>query len=295
VAIEDFPYSFAPQPIIDPITGLPVLNATGGVLLDPRTQVALPMADMNGNSVDQIKGTALGQSVQFRSTQLAVLVKFGSVYVQAPSIELFDLVQTASDAVTLASGAQTASQAAQTAAQAAQTAAQAAAAAAAQAADNVGGGSTGSAPTALNDASSTSTTAPLTAAATKAAIQTKIDTLVGGAPAALDSFYEIASQLSSDESAVAVLNTSLAGKVGKTGTETITGAKTFSSPVTVAAPTAPTHAATMAYVDAAVANAGGGSGGSSGIAYDTDGVPYVASTGAGTGMAVDTDGSYYIS
>jgi hypothetical protein len=35
VAIADFPYSFASQPIIDPTTGQPVLNATGGVLLDP--------------------------------------------------------------------------------------------------------------------------------------------------------------------------------------------------------------------------------------------------------------------
>jgi hypothetical protein len=117
VALSDFPYSFASQPIIDPTTGQPVLNASGGVLLDPRTNATLPMADMNGNPVAQITGNAYGQSMQFRSTQLAVLVKFGSVYVQAPALEMFDLVQTATDAVSLASSAQAAAQAAQTAAQ----------------------------------------------------------------------------------------------------------------------------------------------------------------------------------
>ena len=42
------------------------------------------------------------------------------------------------------------------------------------------------------------------------------------------------------------------GAVRTTGNQTIAGSKTFSSPVTVAAPTAVSHAATKAYVDAAV-------------------------------------------
>lgn len=112
MAIADFPYSFASQPIIDPITGLPVIDATGGVLLDPRTGTAVPMADMNGNPVDQISGNSYGQSMQFRSTQLAVLVQFGTVNVQAPSIEMFDLVQTTADAVAAAQSAAAAAQAA---------------------------------------------------------------------------------------------------------------------------------------------------------------------------------------
>jgi hypothetical protein len=119
VAIADFPYSFASQPIIDPTTGQPVLNATGGVLQDPASGNALSIADMNGNPITQITGNAYGMSQQFRSTQLAVLVKFGSVYVQAPSIEMFNLVQTSADAVTLAQSAQSLAQAAATAAQAA--------------------------------------------------------------------------------------------------------------------------------------------------------------------------------
>jgi hypothetical protein len=134
VALSDFPYSFASQPIIDPTTGQPVLNASGGVLLDPRTGASLPMADMNGNSVNQITGNAYGQSMQFRSTKLAVLVKFGSVYVQAPALEMFDLVQTATDAVSLAQNAQSSAQSA---------ASSAAASAAAAAAAGGGGGSGG--------------------------------------------------------------------------------------------------------------------------------------------------------
>src|SRR5206468_3108727 len=118
-AIADFPYSFASQPIIDPTTGQPVLNATGGVLIDPKTGNSLAIADMNGNAISSVSGNAYGQSQQFRSTKLAVLVKFGSVYVQAPSIEMFDLVQTVSDAVSLATSAQAAAQAAQAAAEAA--------------------------------------------------------------------------------------------------------------------------------------------------------------------------------
>lgn len=119
MAIADFPYSFASQPIIDPTTGQPVLNASGGVLIDPRTGSALPIADMNGNAISSISGNAYGQSQQFRSTKLAVLVKFGGVFVQAPSIEMFDLVQTSTDAVALAQEAQTAAQLSAAAAQAA--------------------------------------------------------------------------------------------------------------------------------------------------------------------------------
>lgn len=126
MAIADFPYSFASQPIIDPTTGQPVLNATGGVLLDPRTNTALLMADMNGNAVTSISGNAYGMSMQFRSTQLAVLVRFGSVYVQAPAIEVFDAIQTATNAVSLATSAQSSAQSAATAAAASATAAAAA-------------------------------------------------------------------------------------------------------------------------------------------------------------------------
>jgi hypothetical protein len=135
VAIADFPYSFASQPIIDPTTGQPVLNASGGVLIDPRTGSSLPIADMNGNAISSISGNAYGQSQQFRSTKLAVLVKFGGVFVQAPSIEMFDLVQTSTDAVALA-------QAAQAAAQLSAAAAQAAADAAAAGGGGGGGGVT---------------------------------------------------------------------------------------------------------------------------------------------------------
>jgi hypothetical protein len=119
VAIADFPYSFASQPIIDPTTGQPVLNASGGVLIDPRTGSSLPIADMNGNAISSISGNAYGQSQQFRSTKLAVLVKFGGVFVQAPSIEMFDLVQTSTDAVALAQAAQASAQLSAAAAQAA--------------------------------------------------------------------------------------------------------------------------------------------------------------------------------
>jgi uncharacterized lipoprotein NlpE involved in copper resistance len=110
VAISDYPFSFASQPIVDPSTNQVVLNATGGILLDPRTNATLPMADMNGNPVSSIKGNGLGMSMQFRSTQLAVLIKFGSVFVQAPSIEVFDALQTSTNAVNLATAAQTAAQ-----------------------------------------------------------------------------------------------------------------------------------------------------------------------------------------
>jgi hypothetical protein len=52
--------------------------------------------------------------------------------------------------------------------------------------------------------------------ATMAAIKAAIDALIAGAPGALDTLNEIAAQLANDESAVAALTTTVAGKLTKT-------------------------------------------------------------------------------
>ncbi len=70
--------------------------------------------------------------------------------------------------------------------------------------------------------------------------------------------------------------------VKTSGDQTVGGSKTFSNPVTVATPTANGHAATKAYVDAAVAGGGGGGGGTS----------YTAGTGLtleGTEFSLSSD------
>lgn len=59
----------------------------------------------------------------------------------------------------------------------------------------------------------------------------------------------------------AAWNGVVSNAVKTSGDQTVGGSKTFSNPVTVATPTANGHAATKAYVDAAVAGGGGGGGG----------------------------------
>jgi hypothetical protein len=81
------------------------------------------MADMNGNPIDQITGNAYGMSQQFRSTQLAVLVKFGSGLRPGPGDRDVRPRADEADAVTLAQSAQSLAQAAAAAAQAAAAAA----------------------------------------------------------------------------------------------------------------------------------------------------------------------------
>ncbi len=62
--------------------------------------------------------------------------------------------------------------------------------------------------------------------------QVKIDALIDSAPAALDTLNELAAALGDDASFATTVTNSLATKVGLAGTETITGAKTFSSNTT---------------------------------------------------------------
>lgn len=110
MALSDFPYSFAPQPIIDPTTNTLVVNADGGKVVDPATGNPLTMADLNGNPTDKIGGSPFGTSQWFRSTQLAVLVLYGDVAVQCVATELFPIASRYPELVAAASSAQTAAQ-----------------------------------------------------------------------------------------------------------------------------------------------------------------------------------------
>lgn len=61
------------------------------------------------------------------------------------------------------------------------------------------------------------------------AVDARVQTVVGAAPAALDTLVEFAAALGSDPNFAATITTALGTKVGKTGNETIAGTKTFSS------------------------------------------------------------------
>ena len=75
--------------------------------------------------------------------------------------------------------------------------------------------------------------------------------------------------------------------VKTSGDQTVGGSKTFSNPVTVATPTANGHAATKAYVDAAVAGGGGGGGTSytAGTGLTLEGTEFSLSTATQTALA----------
>lgn len=84
-------------------------------------------------------------------------------------------------------------------------------------------------PTAPTAAPGTNTTQIATTAHVKAAI----DALLDGTPGALDTLNELAAALGDDANFAATVTNALAGKVGKTGDETVAGVKTFSDPPSV--------------------------------------------------------------